>query len=126
MNLLLDSHALLWWMDDNPRLGPAAREAIGGAGNVSVSMVSIWEIAIKAGLGKLSVDVDELLANVRRDGFGLLPITAADCLAIVRLPRHHGDPFDRMLVAQAHGRGLTLVSDDRNFAAYGVACVGCA
>ena len=72
MNLLLDSHALLWWLDDSPRLGPAARTAIGSAASVAVSLASVWEIAIKAGLGKLSVDLDELLANVRRDGFDLL------------------------------------------------------
>ena len=125
MNLLLDSHALLWWLDDSPRLGPAARTAIGSAASVAVSLASVWEIAIKAGLGKLSVDLDELLANVRRDGFDLLPLTAADCLAVARLPHRHGDPFDRMLIAQARERGLTLVSDDRNFAAYEVGVVGC-
>jgi PIN domain nuclease of toxin-antitoxin system len=125
MNLLLDSHALLWWLDDNPRLGPAARAAIGSAASVAVSLASIWEIAIKVSLGKLSVDLEELLANVRRDGFDLLPITAADCLAVARLPHHHGAPFDRMLIAQACERGLTLVSDDRNVAAYGITALGC-
>ncbi|HEX6015179.1 MAG TPA: type II toxin-antitoxin system VapC family toxin [Geminicoccaceae bacterium] len=94
MNLLLDSHALLWWMDDNPRLGPTARKMICGAASISVGSASIREIAIKTSLGKLSVDVDELLANIRRDGFDLLPITAADCLAVARLPRHYDDPFD--------------------------------
>jgi PIN domain nuclease of toxin-antitoxin system len=125
MNLLLDSRALLWWMDDNPRLGPAVREAIGRAASVAVSLVSIWEIAIKSSLGKLTVDLNELLANVCRDGFDLLPVTAADCLAVTRLPHRHGDPFDRMLIAQARERGLTLVSDDRNFAAYELGVVGC-
>ena len=126
MRLLLDSHALLWWLDDSPRLGSQARAMIANAASVAVSMASIWEIAIKAGLGKLAVDVGELLDNVGRDGFELLPITAADCLAIARLPRHHGDPFDRMLIAQARARDLTLVSDDANFTAYQVSIAACA
>ena len=125
MRLLLDSHALLWWLDDSQRLGPRARAMIDNAASVAVSMASIWEIAIKAGIGKLTVDLDEMLANVGRDGFELLPITAADCRAIARLPRHHGDPFDRMLIAQARARGLTLLSDDANFAAYQVATESC-
>ena len=114
MRLLLDSHALHWWLDDSPRLGPRARAMIAGAVSVAVS---IWEIAIRAGLGELAVDVDELLDNVGRDGFELLPVTAADCLAISRLPRHRGDPFDRMLIGQARARDLTLLSDDASFAA---------
>lgn len=125
MNLLLDSHTLLWWLDDSPRLGSRARAMIAGAASVAVSMASIWEIAIKAGLGKLTVDLDELIDNVGRDGFELLPITAADCVAITRLPRHHGDPFDRMLIAQARARDLTLVSDDASFAAYRVSIAAC-
>lgn len=125
MRLLLDSHALLWWLDDSPRLGSQARATIASAASVAVSMASIWEIAIKAGLGKLAVDVGELLDNVGRDGFELLPITAADCLAIARLPRHHGDPFDRMLIVQARARDLTLVSDDLSFAAYHVPITAC-
>lgn len=125
MNLLLDSHTLLWWLDDSPRLGSRARAMIAGATSVAVSMASIWEIAIKAGLGKLTVDLDELIDNVGRDGFELLPITAADCAAIARLPRHHGDPFDRMLIAQARARDLTLVSDDASLAAYRVPIAAC-
>jgi PIN domain nuclease of toxin-antitoxin system len=117
MRLLLDSYALLWWLDDSPRLGPQAGAMIAGAASVAVSMASIWEIAIRAGLGELAVDVGELLDNVGRDGFELLPVTAADCLAIARLPRHHGDPFDRMLIGQARARDLTLLSDDPSFAA---------
>ena len=125
MRLLLDSHALLWWLDDSPRLGSQARAMIANAASVAVSMASIWEIAIKAGLGKLAVDVGELIDNVGRDGFELLPITAADCLAVARLPRHHGDPFDRMLIAQARARDLTLVSDDASFTAYQVSIAAC-
>jgi PIN domain nuclease of toxin-antitoxin system len=120
VRLLLDSHALLWWMNDSTRLGASARRAIGDAAGVAASLATVWEIAIKAGLGKLSVGLPELLANIARDGFEVVPVTAADCLAVAGFPRHHGDPFDRMLIAQARGRGLALLSDDPSFAPYGV------
>ena len=90
-----------------------------------MSVATIWEICIKAGLGKLAVDLPELLENLARDGFELLPITCADCLAVSALPHHHGDPFDRMLIVQARDRGLTLLSDDRNFAGYEVMTLTC-
>ncbi len=120
MKLLLDSHTLLWWLDDSPRLGSRARSAIVEATVVAVSLATIWEIAIKIGLGKLSVDLRDLLVNISRDGFDLLPVTPSDCLAVAALPRHHGDPFDRMLIVQAREQGMTLLSDDRSFTAYEV------
>ena len=120
MKLLLDSHTLLWWLDDSPRLGNRARSAIADATVVAVSLATIWEIAIKVGLEKLSVDLRDLLVNISRDGFDLLPVTSSDCLAVAALPRHHGDPFDRMLIAQAQSDGLVIVTADPAFAAYDV------
>lgn len=126
MNLLLDSHALLWWLGDHVRLGPAAREAIRAASTVAVSTASLWEIAIKTGLGKLRADPAEILLHLDRDGFEILAITPEDCLAVAHLPLHHGDPFDRMLVVQARSRGLTIVSDDARMTAYDVPVQRCA
>ena len=84
-----------------------------------MSAATTWEISIKQALGKLSVP-DDIEAQVEANGFFPLPITLADGLRAGSLPRHHEDPFDRMLVAQAQSRGLTLVTGDRRLAAYGV------
>ena len=121
MRLLLDTHALLWWLADDPTLSAEARKAIADAGSVVyVSAASAWEIAIKRSLGKLEApeELDEALAA---NAFAPLPITIGHALAAGRLPNHHQDPFDRMLVAQAMAEGLTLVTRDENIAKYDVA-----
>lgn len=125
MNLLLDTHALLWWLSDNPKLGSKARRAIADAAMVGVSMASIWKISIKACLGKLDADVAEIIAECHRNGFELMAIEPAHCIAAATLPRHHGEPFDRMLVIQAKASGLTLLSGDRWADAYGVVRMAC-
>lgn len=118
--LLLDTHALLWWLADDPALSAEARRAIGDADTqVAVSSASAWEIAIKRALGKL-VAPDDLEEQIDANGFVPLPITISDALSAGDLPRHHDDPFDRMLAAQALSRGLTVVTRDRRFAAYRV------
>jgi PIN domain nuclease of toxin-antitoxin system len=120
VRLLLDTHALLWWLADDPALGEGAREAIAEGENVvAVSAASGWEIAIKRALGKLEAP-DDLEEQIDANDFTVLPITLADGLTAGSLPRHHDDPFDRMLVAQARLRGLAIVSRDVRFAAYGV------
>ncbi|SFK71614.1 type II toxin-antitoxin system VapC family toxin [Geodermatophilus ruber] len=120
MTLLLDTHVLLWWLTDDQRLTPAMRAAISDRGaSVAVSAVSAWEMAIKAALGKLSVP-DGLVDELGRQGFDELPVTVEDGLAAGALPRHHEDPFDRMLIAQAVRRRLVLVTADRRFADYDV------
>lgn len=110
--LLLDSQALLWLLDDNPRLGPRARQAITSAHGVHVSAATVWELTIKTMLGKLSVPAG--LANRLADqGLDLLNITAEHAEAIRDFPeltRH--DPFDRLLVAQASRAGLQLLTAD--------------
>lgn len=121
MNLLLDTHAFLWWLADDPGLGGEARRAIAERSSViHVSAATVWEIAIKQALGKLEVASPDLVEEISANGFVELPITSRHALRAGGLPRHHDDPFDRMLVAQAAAEGLTLVSRDRSFAAYGV------
>lgn len=110
MKLLLDTNVLLWWLDDAPRLGAAAREAIAAPRNVVyVSAVTAWEITIKRGLGKLEIAENwaDLLLG---EPFRRLPITWEHTLAVGSLPDLHRDPFDRLLVAQAQMEGLVLVT----------------
>jgi PIN domain nuclease of toxin-antitoxin system len=110
---------LLWWLADAV-LSADAREAIADDRNlVAVSAATAWEISIKRGLGKLD-SPDDLEEQLEANGFVPLPITIADGLAAGHLPRHHDDPFDRMLVAQAQARSLTVVTRDPRFASYGV------
>jgi PIN domain nuclease of toxin-antitoxin system len=117
--LLLDAHAVLWWLADDPTLHPTARSAIADPANdVLVSAASIWEIAIKRALGKL-VAPTGLAAAFDASGFDVLPITGDDAEHAGTLPAHHRDPFDRMLVAQAARVGALIVSRDGVFAAYG-------
>lgn len=120
MILLLDAHTLLWWLAGDPTLGAEALKAIADPVNeVLVSPASVWEIEIKRALGKLDAP-DGLVEAIEASGFGTLPITAADAEAAGRLPPHHRDPFDRMLVAQAMRLDAVIVSRDASFAAYGV------
>ncbi len=119
MKLLLDTHVLLWWRQNSRRLGRAAREAIARAPVVHVSAASAWEVAIKIAIGRLQID-DPFEGHVLDAGFEPLPITFAHAAEVARLPAHHADPFDRMLVAQARLEGLTLVTHDRTFASYDV------
>lgn len=119
MILLLDAHAVLWWLADDPTLHRAARSAIADPANdVLVSAASIWEISIKRALGKL-IAPTSLAAACEEAGLGVLPITGDDAERAGSLPTHHRDPFDRMLVAQAHRIGALIVSRDGVFAAYG-------
>ena len=120
MSLLLDTHVLLWWLSDDERLPTRMREAVAdGENEVLVSAASAWEVSIKAALGKLTVP-EGLRAELREQGFTELPVTVEDGLAAGALPRHHDDPFDRMLIAQAARRGLQLLTVDRRFGDYDV------
>jgi PIN domain nuclease of toxin-antitoxin system len=110
--LLLDSQALLWLLDDNPRLGPQARQAITSAPGVHVSAATIWELTIKTMLGKLTVPAD-LSKRLPEQGLEMLSVTAEHAEAIREFPelvRH--DPFDRLIVAQASRAGLQLLTAD--------------
>ena len=120
MNLLLDTHALLWWLDDPAKLAPSARAAIGDPANlVHISAVVIWEIVVKRGLGKLEVNGD-FDAALAANPFRYLDITIAHARAVADLPPIHRDPFDRMLVAQAIVEGFRLVTRDPLIAQYPV------
>lgn len=125
MRLLLDTHAYLWWLTDNPRLSGAARTAIADSGSlVHVSAASIWEIALKAALGRLNPGVSDIVEEIVANAFIELPVTARHTERSTRLPPHHRDPFDRLLIAQAQIEDLTLVSLDRAVAAYDVTILG--
>ena len=118
--ILLDSHALLWWEADDARLSDRARERIERPDSTALfSAVSLWELAIKQALGKLRLP-DSLLSRLTEEGFQELPVTAAHGLLAGGLPRHHNDPFDRMLVAQASSEGLVIVTADTRIGAYNV------
>lgn len=121
--LLLDTHAFLWWLSDNPSLGAEARLLIGEPRNqVLVSAASIWEISIKQAKGMLEVPED-LEALVEDEGFTKLPISLFHGQQAGKLPEIHRDPFDRMLIAQAQAEGLELVTADGIIPRYGIRVV---
>ena len=121
MKLLLDTHVFLWWLVRSATsLAQSAATAIGDPQNrILVSVVVLWEIAIKRVIGKLSAPID-LEKDVTRIGFELLTLQVTHIVATEHLPMHHRDPFDRMLVAQAVVEGATLVTRDPNIMLYGV------
>jgi PIN domain nuclease of toxin-antitoxin system len=120
VNLLLDTHVLLWWLDDNPALGESARQAISDPSRlVFMSAVSIWEIVIKKALGKLDVP-DELADVLDEQPFHYLDMTAEHAFKVGELPFHHRDPFDRLLIAQSLVDGLTLVTHDSDIGKYDI------
>jgi len=124
MRLLLDTHALLWWLDGDRRLSRRARTAIGDVENtVFVSAASAWEITTKNRLGKLPGAADvaaDVAGAVSGQGFAPLDITIVHAQRAGRLPGEHRDPFDRMLIAQSQVEDLQIVTDDSVFDAYGV------
>lgn len=120
MRLLIDTQVLIWTLEGDPRVQDRWRRAMASAEEVHVSAATMWEIAIKRALGKLRLSHNP--ARVARSlGFLPLAVTWEHGEAVAALPLHHGDPFDRLLVAQARVEGLTLVSSDRVFARYDVA-----
>jgi len=120
VNLLLDSHALLWALHDPARMRPEAVDAIRDPGRaVFFSAASAWELELKAAKGKLALP-DGWLVAAADTGFLHLPVTAAEAQASARLPWHHSDPFDRVLVAQAQAHGLMIATRDPLIAPYGV------
>ena len=120
MKLLLDTHSLIWLLDYPEELREEARSAIADRKNdVFVSVVSVWEAAIKAQAGKL-VMPSNFLSAIRESGLQILTITEEHALRAASLPMHHRDPFDRMLIAQAFIEELTLVTRDSKIPAYGI------
>jgi PIN domain nuclease of toxin-antitoxin system len=121
MKLLLDTHVALWAVSDDPRLSPKARELIATQRNlIWVSAVSIWEIAIKHGLGRGDMPISgaEALKYFRQSGYRMLPVSPEHAAAVEALPAHHQDPFDRLLVAQSLTEPLRLLTHDTTVARY--------
>ncbi len=120
MILLLDANALFWALDSPGRLDPRIRASITDPANaVIVSAATVWELELKAAKGKVRLPAG-LLDSVEAMPADVLPVLGTDARAAARLPMHHRDPFDRMLVAQADRLGATVVSSDEAFDAYGV------
>lgn len=117
---LLDTHAFIWLSENDPNLPNSLREMIDIADTVYLSTASLWEMAIKLNLGKLSLkrSYETIEQELESSDILLLPISFIDTLQIYRLPLHHRDPFDRMLVAQAINKSLILISRDTQFDAY--------
>jgi len=121
---LLDTHALLWWLSDDPALSRPARKFIAETKNSAiVSAASAWEIATKVRLGRLPTAADlaaDFVGYLEREGFELLPISPDHAIRAGLLPGPHKDPFDRMLIAQAQAESMPVVSNDLVFDSYGV------
>ncbi len=120
MILLLDAHTVLWWLADDSELDAEASRSIADPSNaVLVSAATVWEIEVKRAAGRLEAP-GELLEVLERSGIETLPVTAPDAVRAARLPMHHGDPFDRMLVAQAQRLDALVVSRDQALYAYDI------
>jgi PIN domain nuclease of toxin-antitoxin system len=119
MALLLDTHVVLWWLEDDDRLDSATKDRLDVDSEIFVSSATVWEVGIKQALGKLTGE-GSLAEHVRDSGFAVLPISADHAIAASALPLHHRDPFDRMLIGQALVEGLTVMTRDRVFGAYDV------
>lgn len=118
MRILLDTHVYLWWLQDHKNLSKTARAKIVSASEVYISSASIWEASIKASIGKLEVDVDQLVAEIANSGFQELPVSARHAAMVAQLPDIHRDPFDRILVAQALCEPLRLLTADSILSSY--------
>ncbi len=118
MKTLIDTHILLWIVFDDPRLSAKMRLDIMNADVVYVSLASLWECAIKVGIGKLNLDIAQLNRRLKSFGFELLPIKCEHLVVLSKLPMLHRDPFDRLLIAQAQTEPLVLVSADEKMKAY--------
>lgn len=127
MNLLLDTHTILWFVDGSPRLSSAAKRIIEDSDSQSfVSIASLWEIGIKIGLKRLRIDVSIgvfVATMVERNGFELLPVNVAHIVEVASLPFHHRDPFDRTIVAQCRVENFSVVGADAAFDGYAVSRV---
>ncbi|MET0345677.1 MAG: type II toxin-antitoxin system VapC family toxin [Casimicrobiaceae bacterium] len=118
MRLLLDTQVCLWFLGKPTRVSRAARRALDDAEAVFVSAASVWEAAIKASMGKLDVNVAELIAQIEASGFNPLTVTFEHAARVAALPAYHRDPFDRLLIAQAVHETMRLLTTDRTLARY--------
>ena len=124
MNNLIDTHALIWFLNGDNDLSDKARKAIENSEAINfISIASLCEIAIKISLGKLELQTpfEKISEQIDNNGFQILPITFEDTLVLTSLPFHHRDPFDRIIISQSLNNKLTIISKDRYFDAYQVA-----
>jgi len=124
MTILLDTHTLIWFLDNDPQLPIKTRTIIETTPTVFVSIVSLWEIAIKANIGKLSLSFpfNTIEPTLNSQGITQLPISFNDLEIYLNLPLHHRDPFDRILIAQAMNHNLTFISKDTQLTPYKIQC----
>lgn len=120
MNILIDTHALLWWLSDNPKLGTKARHQIATCETAYVSIASLWEIVIKKGIGKLEADLHSIFDAIQKNGFANLSIEPRHLLSLDQLPDYHRDPFDRIIISQAQSDNLRILTVDSAFEKYDV------
>jgi PIN domain nuclease of toxin-antitoxin system len=126
LRILLDTHALLWWLNGDSRIESKAQDLImDPANDILVSAASLWEIVVKVRVGKLEADIGDIVAAIDVQGFEILEIRPGHLEELVRLPMHHRDPFDHLLIAQAIAEGLTFLSEDQHTASYPVAHATC-
>ncbi len=118
MRILLDTHTLLWALQGSPRIDAVRSTLLDEQVQVFVSVASLWEIAIKAGIGKLNADVAEIRAGIAQSGFLELPVLGEHTECLKRLPPLHRDPFDRLLVAQAMAEPMRLLTADSALRGY--------
>lgn len=118
MRLLLDTHIIIWALSEPDRLSGEAKSLIQDASEVFVSSASVWEMSIKSGLGKLEVDLDEMLGELSSMGVSELPVLWKHASVVEQLPHHHRDPFDRLLIAQAMEEPLVLITHDKILGEY--------
>ena len=123
MRVLLDTHVLVWYLEGNPNISRTKRELIvKPETEVFVSMVSLWEIAIKSSIGKLKLTrpLTDILQQLSSQSIDILNFAPGHVLQVSTLPFHHRDPFDRMIIAQAKVEFLSIITNDNQFADYGV------
>jgi PIN domain nuclease of toxin-antitoxin system len=126
VKVLLDTHALLWWLADDDQIGIQARDLIADPGNnILISVASLWEIVVKVRVGKLEADIEEISEAIELDGFTLLTINPAHLRTLAGLPMHHRDPFDHLLIAQAIAEEAIFLSEDQNTSKYSVQTIRC-
>ncbi len=123
MRLLLDTNALIWWLQDDAKLGPKSRALIAGGNlEVLVSIVSCWEVTMKWRAGKMGFSGTYLLDQLSGDDLTLVNIKQEHLLALETLEMHHKDPFDHLILAQAKVEGAAIITSDREMSLYGVKC----
>lgn len=126
MKLLLDTHAILWWLTNDRRLGEGSREIIEDSANdIVVSVVSLWEIVVKTRIGKLQADIAEVVRTLETDGFDFLAIQPTHLEKLSDLPLHHRDPFDHLLIVQSIEENIVFMTEDRHAPLYPVQIIRC-